>query len=296
MVEAKIHTLLTVISTGSFTEAAKMLSLTQPAVSNHIRQLEQSYGIKIFYKSKKKLLLTPEGAVLEKYARRAVAVAAAARQAILDRQKNIRHLSVAITPTVGEHLVPQVMAAYCGRHQDVHMHIQTAGLKDIHDLLRTFEVDLAVIEGELSDDSLISVLLDTDYLCLIAPADHPFAGRASVRLEELQGERFILRSKGAGTRKLFESYLLGNFHTIQDYNVMIEMDNVATIKELVEQGLGVSVIGHSACIQEQRKGKLAVLPIENASMVRKVNMVYRIDFAHPEVAEELRELYNGYVV
>ena len=211
MVEAKIHTLLTVISTGSFTEAAKMLSLTQPAVSNHIRQLEQSYGIKIFYKSKKKLLLTPEGAVLEKYARRAVAVAAAARQAILDRQKNIRHLSVAITPTVGEHLVPQVMAAYCGRHQDVHMHIQTAGLKDIHDLLRTFEVDLAVIEGELSDDSLVSVLLDTDYLCLIAPADHPLPAGPACGWRSCRGRDSSCARKERGPASCSRAICWGTF-------------------------------------------------------------------------------------
>lgn len=82
MFDAKIETLLEVISAGSYTRAAQRLSLTQPAVSHHMRQLEQEFGIHIFYKDKKELRLTPEGEILVKYARRALAVYRNARQAI----------------------------------------------------------------------------------------------------------------------------------------------------------------------------------------------------------------------
>ena len=112
MFDAKIETLLEVISAGSYTRAAQRLSLTQPAVSHHMRQLEQEFGIHIFYKDKKELRLTPEGEILVKYARRALAVYRNARQAIEDSRICMSHIGVGITHTVGESCVPQVLAEY----------------------------------------------------------------------------------------------------------------------------------------------------------------------------------------
>lgn len=106
MFDAKIETLLEVISAGSYTRAAQRLSLTQPAVSHHMRQLEQEFGIHIFYKDKKELRLTPEGEILVKYARRALAVYRNARQAIEDSRICMSHIGVGITHTVGESCVP----------------------------------------------------------------------------------------------------------------------------------------------------------------------------------------------
>ena len=97
MFDAKIETLLEVISAGSYTRAAQRLSLTQPAVSHHMRQLEQEFGIPIFYKDKKELRLTPEGEILVKYARRALAVYRNARQAIEDSRTCMSHIGVGIT-------------------------------------------------------------------------------------------------------------------------------------------------------------------------------------------------------
>ena len=122
---------------------------------------------------------------------------------------------------------------------------------------------------------------------------HPLARRASVAIGALQGERFIMRPKGAGTRSMFESYLSECGADIRDFNIIIEMDSVATIKELVAQDLGISVIAHSACREDEQAGRLAVVPLEKPGMVRRINMVHHQDFSHPEILEELRRLYIG---
>ena len=80
---------------------------------------------------------------------------------------------------------------------------------------------------------------------------------------------------------------------IRDFNIIIEMDSVATIKELVAQDLGISVIAHSACREDEQAGRLAVVPLEKPGMVRRINMVHHQDFSHPEILEELRRLYIG---
>ena len=73
---------------------------------------------------------------------------------------------------------------------------------------------------------------------------------------------------------------------------MMELDNVAMIKELVSMDLGITVIAKSACREEAAAGRLAVIPIENSSMVRQIDIVYLKDFMHPEIVEEIRKIYE----
>lgn len=292
MVDMKIKTLLILVGAGSYTKAAEILSLTQPAVSHHIRQLEQEYGIKIFYKDKKTLKITPEGAILVKYARRALAIDQNTIQALEDNRLRINHLTIGVTPSAGENMLPQMMAIYCNENPHTHINICTNNINNIYDRLKSYELDLAIVEGNLPDSRFISVLLDTDYLCLIVSPKHRFAGRSSVNLVELKGEKFILRSKNTGTRSLFENYLQGQSETIRNFNVMMEIDNVPTIKELVAQDLGISIIAHSTCREEILEGKLVAVPIQNSRMIREINMVHQPDFSHPEILEDFRAIYN----
>lgn len=292
MVDSKVRTLIRVVDEGGFTRAANSLHLTQPAVSHHIRQLEMEYGIHIFRQDKKELTLTPEGEVLAKYARRIIAVERAARQAIEDSRRSLRHLSVGLTPTAGENRMPQVLALYCHEHPQVHINIVTDTINNLYQRMELYGLDLAVVEGALPGQKFNSILLDTDYLCVITSPEHPFARRQSIQLSELKGERLILRSAKASTRTLFDGYLQSCGESVQNFNVMMELDNVAMIKELVGQNLGVSVIAKSACREEVRAGRLAAVPIENASMSRDIRLIYHNDFGHPDVLDELREIYE----
>ena len=216
-----------------------------------------------------------------------------ARQAIEDSRICMSHIGVGITHTVGESCVPQVLAEYCNQTPGVHINIVTDTIKNLYDMMRSYELDVAIVDGQFPASGYTEVLLDTDYLCLVVSPIHPLARRASVAIGALQGERFIMRPKGAGTRSMFESYLSECGADIRDFNIIIEMDSVATIKELVAQDLGISVIAHSACREDEQAGRLAVVPLEKPGMVRRINMVHHQDFSHPEILEELRRLYIG---
>lgn len=292
MFDHKVTTLLTLISTGSYTKAAERLNLTQPAVSHQIRLLESEYGIKIFYFDKKELKLTPEGAILAQYARRASAIYTNALQAIDDYHTGLNHLNVGITPTVGENVLPQVFATICNENPTMHINIRMSTIQKLYTRLKAYEMDLAVVEGELSDPELVSTLLDTDYLCLAVAPQHPFATKATVSLQDIQKEKLILRSRSAGTRKLFESSLSARGISLQDLNVIMEVDNVATIKELVSLNLGITVIAHSACRDDVNAGRLCAIPIENSSMVRQITIVRHKDFSHQAFIGQIQAVYH----
>ena len=80
--------------------------------------------------------------------------------------------------------------------------------------------------------------------------------------------------------------------TIRDFNIVIEIDNITTIKELVASNLGVTIMAHSAVAEEESSGRLKVVPVENFNMPRQINLVYRPEFNHAEIFEEIRGIYN----
>lgn len=294
MIDQKLKTLLSVVREGSYTRAADMLSLSQPAVSYHIRQLEEDNEIKIFYHNRKKLTLTPEGEVLVKYAKRLESISENARRALLDTKQNLRHFTVGITPTCGETLVARVFTSYCEAHPHTNISIATDTLNQLCDRLASYELDFAIVEGSVSLKHCHTELLDLDYLCLVMSPKHRLAARSAVTLEELRAESLILRREEAGTRRLFESSLTGHRENIRNFDVRLEMDNINTIKELVASNLGVTVIAHSACREETADGRLVAVPIEGMKMIREINIVYQDDFNHPEVLADIKKIYASY--
>lgn len=291
MLDNKLRTLLTLLSVGSYTKTADALHLTQPAVSHQIKQLEQEYGIQIFRKGKKGLNPTSEGEILIKYARRVQALDQGVRQELEDSRRHLRRLSVGITTTLGEYLVSQIFVDYCNEHPEVSINIYSDSLNHLHTMLSLYQLDLIIVEGAIQSESYVNVLLDTDFLCLAVSPQHPFATRTAVTLQELKRERFILRTQSAGTRTLFEEALLRQGENIRDFNIVIETDNITTIKELVSAGLGVTVMAHSACRQEERAGKLSLVPVENMNMPREINIVHRKDFEHAEILRDILAIY-----
>lgn len=83
--------------------------------------------------------------------------------------------------------------------------------------------------------------------------------------------------------------------TIEDFNVILEVDNIATIKDLIKRDFGVSILAKSVCIDELRKGKITVLPIENLSMIREINIIYHCDFEHNDILRNIIKVYNDTV-
>jgi len=292
MVNPRLRTLLSLANTKNYTETARELNLTQPAISHHIRLLEEEFQIRIFNRVKNKLKLTAEGEILLKYARRIIALYDSCVQDIEACAANIQHLSIGITQTVSEVSMPQIIALYCNEHPGTHVTVVTGTMKDINAQLKLYKLDIAVVEGSVKVEDYVPVLLDTDSLCVIVSPEHPLSGRKSVTFEDIRSEKFILRSKKSGTRTLFANYLSKYSASIKNLNVTIEIDDVSVIRELVALNMGISVVAKSACMDDVRTGRLAAIPFGDADMSREINLLCHKDFAHPEILRDFQDIYR----
>ncbi len=292
MLDPKIYSLLQVCESGSFVAASKKLSITQPAVSHHIKALEEELNVTIFERRNGRIVLTREGEEVVKCAKKMQGLYQNLIQNLRDSKKLVTHLTIGVTHTAESNPIAEALARYCAENDNVIIKMITGTINNLYSKLKEYEIDLAVVEGRITDPSIHHLLIDTDYLVLAVSVNHPFARREMITLNELKKERMILRLPNSGTRNLFVAHLESNNMSLSEFNVILELDNIATIKDLIRRDFGVSILPRSVCLDELKKKKIAVLPVENLSMIREINLAYHKDFAQLDILQDIAKYYR----
>ncbi len=293
MIGNKIETLLAVVEYQNFTRAAEALSMTQPAVSHHIKLLEAEVGAPLFVRGKTGLKLTPQGEIVVKYARRLKSLNEKMHLELANSEKHLSVLRVGITHTSESNLTAASLARYSNMKNDIKIILFTDTINNLYDMLENYEIDIAIVDGALNNSRFSSMMLDTDYLMCIMSNSNPLAKKGVVTLGSLKKQKMILRTPSSATRILFESTLESNNVSVADFDITLEVDNIATIKDLIRKNLGVSILPKSACMDELKKGKLTALPIENLSMVRETRIIYKKDFNHMDMLNDIMKIYRS---
>lgn len=292
MIDPKLYTLLAVVEHNNYTRAAENLSLTQPAVTQHIKQLERELGTKLFNRVSNEIKPTDTGHIAIRYAQRNIALYQKLLQNIADEQHHIRRLTVGVTHTAESNVVAEVLGKYSAKNVGTSITIISDSINNLYEMLRNYELDLAVVEGKIQDGNINSLLLDTDSLVLVVSNSNPLADKSMVTINDLKRQHLILRRPSSDTRNLFTAHLESQNISLDEFNVILEVDNVATIKDLIRRDIGVSILSRSVCLDELKKGKITVLPIENLSMIREINILYHNDFTHVDILQNLMKEYN----
>lgn len=292
LIDQKLISFMKIVDTNSFTKAADALALTQPAVSQHIHNLEEELGVRLFIRNHNQLRLTANGEIVDKYARRLLAISNNLIQSLKDEKENVSSLTVGITHSVESSQIVEALAEYSNQSKGLTIKVVTDTVENLHKMIRNFELDFLIINGKLKDSKLNYMTMDTDCLVLAVSPTHRLASQNTVTLEELKKEKLILRLPTSNTISLFDQALNQNNLSVSDFDVVLEMDNIATIKDLIRQNFGVSVLSKSACMDEIRKGKLIGLPIENLSLIRDINIIYPKDYENLQTIQDIVELYN----
>ena len=170
--------------------------------------------------------------------------------------------------------------------------VLTDTIKNLYNNLGNYEIDLAIVEGTGCPDNFNSVVLNTDFLVCVMAADNRLSRNAIVTLDEIRNEPLILRLPTSATRIQFDSELRNLGDSPENFNIILEVDNIATIKDLVKKNLGISVLPRSACLKEIRKKSMVALPIENLSMARETRLVYNKDFSRMDILQVITETYR----
>lgn len=269
MLDSRMKTFMVVAERKNFSRAADYLRISQPAVSIQIQQLEDTLGVKLFKRYEKEITLTPAGKVLLDYAQRISVLADEATREINRLQNEVRgSLRLGATLTIGEYLLPAIMGAFKQKFPEVDFLLEVENTQTIENMLSQHEIDLALVEGPITNKRLIEQEFMTDEMLVLFAPGHRWAGRDIVSWDEFTKEKLILREPGSGTRKVIENAVTGMGKKLGELNVFMEMGSTQAIKALVKENLGVTVLSKLTVQEELAAGSLKAAALEGCSLKR----------------------------
>ncbi len=256
----------------SYTKAAEALHLSQPAVSMQIKQLEEALGLPLFEQLGKRIFLTAAGNELGRYAR-IIEQQLAEAELVLEELRGIKRgrLTIAVASTAN-YFAPRLLASFCCRYPGISFSLEVTNRERLLHCLEENERDMVIMGRPPPDRDLEAHSFMENPLVMIAAADHPLAGEASIPVERLRGERFLIREAGSGTRLAMERYLQEQGLPI---GAGMEMSSNEAIKQAVQAGLGLGIVSRHTLELELETRRLAILNVVAFPILRHWYIVHR---------------------
>ncbi|MCY1281181.1 HTH-type transcriptional activator CmpR [compost metagenome] len=222
---------------GGFTRAAEQLFLSQPAVSDQVRKLEEYFGVLLFHRNKRSVQLTELGERLLGITQRLFAVEAEAQE-LLSSSRALQTGSLTLAVDSPVHLLSH-LARFRARYPGIRIGLVTGNTDEALARLFAYKADLAVLGRPVDDERLYGVTLSSDPLVAFVGIDHPWAARESIALADLDGVPMVLREQGSMTRQMIEAELrrIG-----LEPHLALEVEGREAVRETVLAGLGVGVV------------------------------------------------------
>ena len=269
------HVFHAVVEAGSISRAAEALSISQPAVSKQVRELERNLGVTLLDRLPRGVAPTAAGRLLADHARRLFAIEAEAERAVAEL-KGLRRgsLTVGASTTIAGYLLPAAFARFGRGHPDIDLALHVANTDGVLRRLVEGGFDLGFTEGSAdaleAEPAVESQVFAHDELVAVAAADHPLAARESVQLEEVLNVPLVMREAGSGTRAVLERALaergLGA-------TVAMSLGSTEAVIGAVAAGAGAAFISRLVATRGAAAGRLAILPIRDWSLRRPLHLL-----------------------
>ena len=287
----KLSVFTTVARAGSFSQAAKILYLTQPAISQHINALEKQLGTSLFQRKQRGVQLTHAGETLLEYAQKILWLTQAAESAttnIENIQDGTLHLGA--TPSASIYLLPDWMSDFHQAYPSINFSLETDTTSKIISEIKSQSIELGILEGEITSDSSLNVVLlkDTELLVVIPP-DHAWSELDSLSIRSLADEPFISRRIGGQTRR-WVNRLLADYEITPQ--IAFEFDDPESIKRAVIRKMGVSILPACAVQSEIKQKLLVTLPLQERILKRQLKCVWSSEYPLSAIARAFLKMLS----
>jgi DNA-binding transcriptional LysR family regulator len=279
---AQLEAFLEVARRQNLSRAAEALYVSQPTVTARLQNLEASLDEQLFLRTRRGMRLTEAGEAFLPYAERAV-------QALLDGRERLRELRLGSAgtlvlgapPTVSTYTLPLLLARFTAEHASVRLVVKTGTSEEILAMVLEDQVQIGLMRA-LAHPEVESTPVHSDTLVMIAGPEHPLAGRDGVRLAELAGEAVVLFGRSSSYRD-FTAAIFRQAGMLT--GSVMELDNIEAAKKMVEHGLGIALVPHSAVGAELALGALRLIDLADATPAeREIVAVRRRDAGRPSAA------------
>ncbi|MBO5159895.1 MAG: LysR family transcriptional regulator [Lachnospiraceae bacterium] len=285
---ATLRQLKTFVATAEYknmSQAAKHLYVSQPTISQIISELEKEYDTALFERHAKELHITPAGMLLLENAKQIIAIHETLEQHMKTIKSN-RPLRIGATMTVGSNIMGKIIQELEAFRPDIDCFVTVTNTDHIEEMLLHNELDIALVEGIINHEEIITNPAFDDNLCMICGKAHPFSEKGIVTPDELHNQNFILREKGSGTRAIFEQ-LMRSHHV--PYKVKWESNSTPAIIDAVSRNLGLGFVSERCVAEKIENGLIYRCPVQNMNLKRFFYICYHQ--YHP-VTSQMQDFIN----
>lgn len=270
---------VTVADCGKMRAAAEKLHISQPSVSQAIRELEHYYNIQLFERLSQRIYITETGKHLLPYARHIIDSFETMEGFLKDSSAG-NTIRIGASVSVGTRLLPPMIKALERELPEADIRVTVDNTTVIEGMIQRSELDLAIVEGIVRSEELVKEDIYDDELLLVVGPEHKLFNCPDITLEELAKQALISRESGSVERNQFEQFLLE--HEINMKNKW-SCSNTETIKKAVLNGEGVAILSKLVIEKEVRQGKVRALNVANIQMKRKIKLIYHKNkfISHP---------------
>ena len=259
-----------VVEMKSFSKAGSAVYLSQPTVSSHIKDLEESIGCQLIDRLPKKAVPTKAGELLYEYAKKLLALRDEAETALAEYQGMVKgQLAVGGSTIPGVYILPQIVAKFTRKYPEVRISVTLGDTDIVIEKILSGELELGVVGAQAEDGRIDQDLLFQDEMRLIVPASHKWAKMETIGLDELQKEPFIIRESGSGTLKSIQRSFEQKGRSIRKLNVTAEMGSTEAVRQAVKAEAGVSILSTLAVTEDICSGWLKALKIRGLDLTQR---------------------------
>ena len=259
----------------SFSKAAEELFLSQPAVSQQIKSLEEQLGTKLFYRTSKEIVLTETGELLYKHAQSILNSATRLKELVSrSQQAEPAHLTIGLSYSVSAKYISKILNYIEEKHPDVNFKVVIDHSNELQKIIMDLRIDFAIISGNLNYSLLAKDRIYTDKIVLLSSKANSIGSKEKVSVKDIKNQVFLFQQKGSGIRALVDKYLAR--YRINP-SVSFEIPDTVSLLKAIEDNVGIGFLPKTLWENTPFFEKLISYDLKEADLPVEINLVYHRD-------------------
>ena len=272
----------------SFSKTGDKHLISQSAISQQLAQLELAHKCQLLDRKKRPVELTAAGQLFYTASKEMLSKYEQFKSELASLQKSTANrINVAAIFSIGMHSLPPYTKKFIAKYPDVNVHIEYFSSSQIYEQVVSGKIDVGLVAVPRMDRNIEVYNFEKEPLMLVCSPGHRLAKQSAIDIHGLQMEKFVAFEKDVPTRILIDNILHNYNVTVR---VVMEFDNIETVKRAVEINSGISILPKPAILQELANGTLISLPFSNENFVRPTGIIVRRDKTFGEAGRYLIEL------
>lgn len=275
----QLQSFVEVVKYQSFTKAADKLFISQPTVSAHITQLEEELNTKLILRTTKSISLTKKGEEVYDYATKILGLKSRMFETCSVQPKSIIHIGASTIPSA--YILPDILQEYGSINSDTYFSIHQNDSQGIIDGLKEGLFDIGMIGMKPDDEDIYCIPFCQDNMIIITPVSDHFLElkyQNNYTIRELLSEPIIMRETGSGSKKTADLFLERLGIQDNDINIIARINDQEAIKNMVVNGLGISIISELAVKNLLAEKRVLSFPMDKKYSGRQIYLIYRKDY------------------